>query len=286
MDTIPRPVACTIAGSDSGGGAGIQADLLSFAACGVHGASVVTAVTAQDTAAVHAVEPVSLEMVVRQIDAIATDLQPLAWKTGMLPTPQIVAVVAQRLEMHGAERIVVDPVMHATSGALLASDAALVTLREALLPLAMVVTPNAPEAEALSGLPVGNADEAEAAARAIARLGPRCVVVTGGHGPATHEVIDVVYDATSDSVVHLVHPRHDGERHGTGCSFSAALAAFLARGADPFDAAASASEFIATVLGRGRPAIGAGAAPLVHVDPATAAPLISAPPVATTAQAQ
>jgi hydroxymethylpyrimidine/phosphomethylpyrimidine kinase len=276
METTVRPVACTIAGSDSGGGAGIQADLLSFAACGVHGASVVTAVTAQDTAAVHAVEPISLEMVARQIDAVAMDLQPLAWKTGMLPTPQIVAVVAQRLEMHGAERIVVDPVMRATSGDALASDAALVTLREALLPLAMVVTPNGPEASALSGLPVSNGDEAEVAARAIATLGPRCVVVTGGHHDGDLWAVDVAYDSATDSIARFTHRRVSGERHGTGCTFSAALAAFLARGAEPLDAAASASEFVAALLARGRPAVGAGAAPLLHVDPATAAPLVSA----------
>jgi len=277
METTALPVACTIAGSDSGGGAGIQADLLSLAACGVHGASVVTAVTAQDTTAVHAIEPVSLEMVARQIDAVALDLQPLAWKTGMLPTAEIVAVVAQRLEMHGAERVVVDPVMRATTGAGLASDAALVTLREALLPLALVVTPNGPEAEALSGLPVGSRDEVEAAARAIAALGPRLVVVTGGHHSDDAALaVDVAYDAATDSVALFTHRRIPGERHGTGCTFSAALAGFLARGAEPLDAAASASEFVAVVLGRGRPAIGSGPAPLIHIDPAAAAPLVRA----------
>src|SRR5258708_21041967 len=152
MDTSSRPVACTVAGSDSGGGAGIQADLLSFAACGVHGATVVTAVTAQDTRAVHAIEAVSLEMVARQIDAVAIDLQPAAWKTGMLPAPAIVAVVAQRLEMHGAVNLVVDPVLHATSGAALSVDAALATLRGALLPIASVVSANWMEAEARSWL--------------------------------------------------------------------------------------------------------------------------------------
>src|SRR5258708_24402001 len=142
MSSNLRPVAATVAGSDSGGGAGIQADLLSFAACGVHGASVVTAVTAQDTMAVRGVEVVSLEMVVRQLHPVAADLQPAAWKTGMLPTPEIVAVVAQRLEPYRASRVVVDPVLRASTGAALVADAALVTLREALLPLATVVTPN------------------------------------------------------------------------------------------------------------------------------------------------
>ncbi|HZS15072.1 MAG TPA: bifunctional hydroxymethylpyrimidine kinase/phosphomethylpyrimidine kinase [Candidatus Dormibacteraeota bacterium] len=268
MDTSPRPVACTVAGSDSGGGAGIQADLLSFAACGVHGATVVTAITAQDTRAVHAVEPVSLEMVARQIDAVALDLQPAAWKTGMLPTPQIAAVVAQRLAMHGAERLVVDPVLRSTSGAALSSDPALVTLREALLPEALVVTPNWPEAEALTGLRISSLDDARAAARAVAARGPRWVVITGGHDPSgSDEVTDLVFDAGADSFTTLAHPRIPGgaDRHGTGCSFSAALTAHLARGLEVLDAAREASSFVAALLARGPSGVGAGHAPLVHL---------------------
>jgi hydroxymethylpyrimidine/phosphomethylpyrimidine kinase len=268
MDTSSRPVACTVAGSDSGGGAGIQADLLSFAACGVHGATVVTAVTAQDTRAVHAVEAVSLEMVARQMDAVAIDLQPAAWKTGMLPAAEIVAVVAQRLEMHGAANVVVDPVLRATSGAALSADAALATLRGALLPIASVVTPNWLEAEALTGLPVSTDAEVEAAARAIAARGPRWVVVTGGHGGGdSASVVDVVYDAAADAFTALQHPRIAGgtERHGTGCSFSAALCAHLARGAPVGEAASLASAFVAALLSRGPGGVGGGHAPLVHI---------------------
>ena len=268
VDIPPRPVACTVAGSDSGGGAGIQADLLSFAACGVHGATVVAAITAQDTRAVHAVEAVSLEMVARQIDAVALDLQPAAWKTGMLPTPEIVAVVAQRLEMHGAANLVVDPVLRATSGRALSSDAALATLRGALLPLALVATPNWPEAAALSGLPVSTDAEVEAAARAIAAVGPRFVVVTGGHASGeSGEVVDVLYDAAQDAVTPLAHPRVEGggDRHGTGCSFSAALAAHLARGAEPPDAARAAADFVASLLARDAGRVGGGHTPLVHI---------------------
>jgi hydroxymethylpyrimidine/phosphomethylpyrimidine kinase len=278
MSSNQRPVACTVAGSDSGGGAGIQADLLSFAACGVHGAGVVTAVTAQDTLAVRRVDPVALETVVAQIDAVAGDLEPAAWKTGMLPTPEIVAVVAQRLELHGVERLVVDPVLRATSGAALAADAALDTLRQALLPLALVVTPNLPEASALSGLPVATPAEVRAAAVAIAGLGPRLVVVTGGHGEG-ETVVDLVYDAAGGGTfVELAHPRVSGpERHGTGCSFSAALCAFLARDADPLDAAASASAFVASLLLRPLPGVGHGHQPLVHVAADAAAPLVRAP---------
>jgi len=273
----PRPVAGTVAGSDSGGGAGIQADLLSFAACGVHGATVVTAVTAQDTRAVRRVEPVSLETIAAQIDAVAEDLQPLAWKTGMLPTAQIVAVVAQRLELHGVERLVVDPVLRATSGAALADDAALLTLREALLPLALVATPNLPEAAALTGLPVSTPEKVRLAARAIAAMGPRVVVVTGGHA-AGEVVVELVYDAVSDRFVELTYPRVPGpDRHGTGCSFSAALAAFLARGADPLDAAASAAAFVASLLLRPPSGVGEGRMPLTHVDPAASAPVVEAP---------
>ncbi len=281
MSSNQRPVAATVAGSDSGGGAGIQADLLSFAACGVHGATVVTAVTAQDTLAVRRVEPVSLETIAAQLDAVAADLRPAAWKTGMLPTPEIVAVVAQRLEQHGAENLVVDPVLRASTGASLAADAALVTLREALLPLATVVTPNLPEAEALSGLPVSTPAELLAAARAIARFGPRFVVITGGHGdPSAPEVSDMVLDAAAGTVLALAHPRIPGpDRHGTGCSFSAALAAFLARGADPLDAAASASAFVEAALRRAPEGIGAGLGPLGHIDLAAdeVAPLVRAP---------
>jgi hydroxymethylpyrimidine/phosphomethylpyrimidine kinase len=278
MSSNQRPVACTVAGSDSGGGAGIQADLLSFAACGVHGATVVTAVTAQDTVAVRRADVLALETVVAQIDAVAGDLAPAAWKTGMLPSAEIVAVVAQRLELHGVERLVVDPVLRATSGAELASPAALATLRQALLPLALVVTPNLPEAAALSGLPVSTPAEVRAAAAAIAALGPRVVVVTGGHGEGD-TVVDLVLDAAgSGGFVELAHPRVAGpDRHGTGCSFSAALCAFLARGADPIEAAASASDFVACLLRAPAPRVGRGHPPLVHLAPGAAAPLVRAP---------
>ncbi len=267
MDTPARLVACSVAGSDSSGGAGIQADLLSFAACGVHGATVVTVVTAQDTRTVHRVDAVALETVARQIDAVALDLEPAAWKTGMLPTPEIVAVVAQRLDMHGAANLVVDPVLRATSGAPLAAEAALVTLREALLPLARVVTPNWPEAAALSGLPVSTHEQAREAARAIAARGVPFVVVTGGHAGDGAEVVDLVFDAAAGGFIELAHARVDGgaERHGTGCSFSAALCAHLARGAEVVDAARAASEFVATLLSRPGARLGGGHAPLVHI---------------------
>jgi len=269
------PVACTIAGSDSGGGAGIQADLLTFAACGVFGTSAIVALTAQNTVGVRAVATTSLEMVAQQIDAIADDLSPSAWKTGMLGTPQVVAVVVQRLEHHGAVNVVVDPVMVAKSGDRLLGEAAVVTLREALLPLATVVTPNLPEARVLLGLDADAPIDAHAAARRICELGPRIAIVKGGHADAD-EVVDVVWDAGAREQLELRVPRlRTTSTHGTGCTLSAAIAAFLARGAEPLDAIASAHGYLQQALRRA-PGLGAGHGPLGHVDPATAAPLIGA----------
>ena len=269
------PVACTIAGSDSGGGAGIQADLLSFAACGVFGTSAIVALTAQNTVGVRAVETVTLAMVVDQIDAIAEDLEPAAWKTGMLATPEVVAVVAQRLEHHGADNLVVDPVMVAKSGDRLLGDAAVVTLREALLPLATVVTPNLPEVRVLLGMPVGADVDAAAAARRLCELGPRVAIIKGGHADGD-EVVDVVWDAAEGELLELRAPRlHTSSTHGTGCTLSAAITAFLARGATPLDAVASAHAFLQTALRRA-PGLGAGHGPLGHFDPDAAAPLIAA----------
>lgn len=271
-----QPVACTIAGSDSGGGAGIQADLLSFAACGVFGCSVITAVTAQNTVGVRGVESVSLDMVARQLDAVAEDLAPVAWKTGMLASPEVVAVVVQRLEHHGAERLVVDPVMVAKSGHRLLGESAVVALREALLPLALVVTPNLPETRALLGRDEGAPLDVEAAARALCDLGPRVAVVKGGHGDGD-VVVDVVHDALRGETLSLRHPRVPGSStHGTGCTFSAAIAAFLARGLEPLDAISSARAYVQDALLRA-PGLGSGHGPLGHVDRAFAAPALTAP---------
>jgi len=269
------PVACTVAGSDSGGGAGIQADLKTFAACGVFGASAIVALTAQNTLGVRGVEVTSLEMVVQQIDAVAEDLEPVAWKTGMLATPQVIAVVAQRLELHGAERLVVDPVMVAKSGDRLLSEAAVVTLRVALLPLAMVVTPNLPEARVLLELDSEAViDPAEAAVRLCA-LGPRVAVVKGGHADG-ETVIDVIHDAETGVTLELRLPRIRGSStHGTGCTLSAAIAAFLARGAEPLDAVSSARAYVQAALRRA-PGLGRGHGPLGHLDVAGAAPVVPA----------
>ena len=270
------PVACTIAGSDSGGGAGIQADLKTFTACGVYGASCVVALTAQNTVGVRRVEVASLEMVADQIDAVAEDLAPAAWKTGMLATPDVIAVVAGRLEHHGAERLVVDPVMVAKSGDRLLTEAAVVTMRDALLPLALVVTPNLPEARVLLGLDDGAALDAEEGARRLCALGPRLAVVKGGHA-AGDEVVDVVHDSLRGDTVTLRHPRVAGtSTHGTGCTLSAAIAAFLARDLDPLAAVSSARAYVQDALLRA-PGLGRGHGPLGHLDPALAAPAVAEP---------
>ncbi len=250
--------ALTIAGSDSGGGAGIQADLKTFAVLGVFGTSAITALTAQNTCAVTGVVEVDPAFVAAQIDAVVTDIGVDAAKTGMLANAAIIEAVADRVRRHGIARLVVDPVMVAKSGAPLLRPDAVEALRTRLLPLALVVTPNLPEASALAGgMPVRTAEEMEEAARAIAALGPRYVVVKGGHLEDAAEAADLLYDGAR---VHwLTAPRvRTPHTHGTGCVFSAAIAAGLARGSDPPAAVAAAKRFVtaaiagALPLGRGR----------------------------------
>jgi hydroxymethylpyrimidine/phosphomethylpyrimidine kinase len=193
----------------------------------------------------------------------------------MLASPEIIAVVAQRIEHHGLEQLVVDPVMVAKSGDRLLTEAAVVSLREALLPLALVITPNLPEAGVLLGREVG-AGDAAAAARALCDLGPRLAVVKGGHGDE-EVVVDVVHDATTGATVELRHPRVPGtSTHGTGCTLSAATAAFLARGLPALDAVSSARAYVQEALLRA-PGLGSGHGPLGHVDPASAASVVPAP---------
>ncbi len=252
MRTIPR--ALTIAGSDSGGGAGIQADLKTFSALGVFGMTAITAVTAQNTVTVSGVHEIPPEMVGRQIDAVVTDIGVDAAKTGMLSSAPIIEVVADRIRRHGLSALVVDPVMIAKSGAPLLRPEAVDALRTLLLPLALVVTPNLHEAEALVGREVRTLADMEEAARRLADLGPRVVVVKGGHLPGA--AVDVVFDGSQ--VEHLEAPRVETPHtHGTGCVFSAAIAASLARGEGVSEALRSAKAFItraieaALPLGRG-----------------------------------
>ncbi|MCE7938963.1 bifunctional hydroxymethylpyrimidine kinase/phosphomethylpyrimidine kinase [bacterium] len=259
---IPR--ALTIAGSDSGGGAGIQADLKTFEANGVFGTSAVTAVTAQNTLGVQGVFELPPAFVALQIDSVLTDIGADAVKTGMLASVPIIAVVAERLSAHGVRRLVVDPVMVAKGGdPLLAADArgALVAR---LLPLARVVTPNLHEAGVLVGGPVRTLDDMYAAARAIHGMGPTHVVVKGGHLEDARESIDVLFDGTSFQAFRA--PRIDSPNtHGTGCTFASAVAAGLALGSRVPEAVAAAKDYVTGAIRAGaRRGVGAGHGPVDH----------------------
>ena len=256
-----RPRALTIAGSDSGGGAGIQADLKTFAAFGVYGSSAITAVTAQNTLEVRAIHEVPPDVVAAQIDAVLEDIGADAAKTGMLSSAAIIEVVADRLRAHALAWLVVDPVMVAKSGDALLRPDAVQALRELLLPMAAVVTPNAPEASVLSGLEVRDAETAREAARRIHALGPSIVIVKGGHldGDLSD---DLLFDGRSFEV--LSGRRIDTPHtHGTGCTFSAAITACLARGMEPIAAAREARAFLQGAIEHAEP-LGAGHGPVNH----------------------
>jgi len=244
-------VALTIAGSDSGGGAGIQADLRTFSACGVHGVSAVTAVTAQNDRTITAAHPVPPEMVAAQIDAVREGFTVDAVKTGMLATAAIVETVVERLAEIGAP-LVVDPVLVSSSGMALLDDAGVELLMGRLLPLAAVVTPNRMEAERLSGMAIASLADAETAARRIRALGPAAVLTTGGHLDATGAaVFDVLYDGSA--MVHFEVPRQEelAHRHGTGCAHSAALTAALASGRSVAEASREAQRYVSSLAARG-----------------------------------
>jgi hydroxymethylpyrimidine/phosphomethylpyrimidine kinase len=260
-DMPRRPRALTIAGSDSGGGAGIQADLKTFAAFGVYGSSAITAVTAQNTLEVRAIHEVPPDVVAAQIDAVLEDIGADAAKTGMLSSAAIIEVVADRLRAHALTALVVDPVMVAKSGdALLRPDAVRVLIA-LLLPLAAVVTPNAPEASVLSGLEVRDAESAREAARRIHALGPAIVIVKGGHLDGALSD-DLLFDGRSFEV--LSGRRIDTPHtHGTGCTFSAAITACLARGMEPIAAAREARAFLQGAIEHAEP-LGAGHGPVNH----------------------
>jgi hydroxymethylpyrimidine/phosphomethylpyrimidine kinase len=235
------PVALTIAGSDSGGGAGIQADLKTFAALGVHGTSVITALTAQNTLGVTAIHDVPASFIRAQIDAVMSDLHPTAAKTGMLSTPETIACVADAIRRLQIPNVVVDPVMVAKGGARLLRIDAVEAMRAELLPLATIVTPNLPEAAVLLGRPIVTLDDRRAAARDLHAMGPRAVVVKGGHADA--DATDVLFDG--DRTIELTAERIDTKNtHGSGCTFSAAIAAGLARGSSIEDAVREAKRFI------------------------------------------
>lgn len=255
-------VALTIAGSDSGGGAGIQADLKTFAAHGVFGTSAITAITAQNTLGVTAVFALDPALVVAQIDAVATDLRPRATKIGMLANAGIIAAVADAITRHELLHVVIDPVMVAKGGDHLLESAAVAALRERLLPLADVLTPNVPEAEVLTGLTIRTVDDLKTAAIRLIAMGARSVVVKGGHlGPAI-EAIDVWHDGTAweEFASERIDTRHT---HGTGCTFSSAIAAGLANGLETVAAIRAAKDYVTGAI-RHAPGLGAGHGPLHH----------------------
>ena len=256
MDDRQIPAVLSIAGSDSGGGAGIQADLKAFARCGVHGMTAITAITAQNTVGVSAVEAVSPATIVAQVRAVAEDIGVDAVKIGMLGTAATVDAVVEALSLVGEAPVVIDPVMVAESGATLLDEEARSALVERLLPLATVVTPNIPEARELAG--ADPQDSQEDLAREVLALGPAAVVVTGGH---SERVVDVFFDGRESAAIEGArHP--DGAAHGSGCTHSAALAAFLARGLTPLEAARHAREVASEAVGGGLREIGAGPGPV------------------------
>jgi hydroxymethylpyrimidine/phosphomethylpyrimidine kinase len=250
------PTVLSIAGSDSGGGAGIQADLKAFARCGVHGMTAITAITAQNTVGVEAVEVVPPAMIVAQVRAVAEDIGVDAVKIGMLGTAATVEAVVEALGLVGEAPVVIDPVMVSESGAVLLDSEARRALAGRLLPLTSVATPNIPEARELTGL--GEGATQEELVRAVVALGPEAAVVTGGH---SEDLVDLFCDG--ERLVEIPGERHpDGAAHGSGCTHSSALAAFLARGEEPLEAARRARTVASEAVGNGLREIGAGPGPV------------------------
>ncbi len=256
------PIALTIAGSDSSGGAGIQADLKTFSAFGVYGASVITALTAQNTTGVQGVHAVPVDFIARQFDSVCSDLPVAAAKVGMLATSEVIEIAAEKIAAHHIPHLVVDPVMVAKSGdCLLAADAC-ETLSRLLFPLAEVVTPNIEEAsDLLGGVDIGNIDQMKEAAKRLLELGGRNVLLKGGH--MTKGALDVLYDGTE---IVVFEGRHvdTPHTHGTGCTLSSAIAAGLALGQSVREAVSGAKAYIQGAIENSL-SIGKGRGPLNHM---------------------
>ncbi len=250
----------TIAGSDSGAGAGVQADLKTFAAFGVYGTSVITAITAQNTQRVTQIMELPPALVAAQMDAVIQDIGTFALKTGMLANAEIIAVVADKIREHRLPNLVVDPVMVAKGGDLLLRKDAIATMRSRLIPLATLVTPNLPEAEELTGIPGTRTQNIKDAARCLMDLGAKNVVIKGGHGKGPAK--DIFYDGKKFR--ELTTPRiSTSNTHGTGCTYSAAIAANLAKGEKLEKAVVEAKHFITQAIRMGFP-IGSGHSPVHH----------------------
>jgi len=266
MSSSPSiPVAMTIAGSDSGGGAGIQADLRTFAFHKVHGTNALTCVTAQNTLGVTRVDALSPEAVVAQIEAVVTDIGVQAVKTGMLLNSEIMAAVAQKVGELGLQPLVVDPVMVSRTGAQLIADDAIATLRTLLMPQATVLTPNRYEAQILAGMEIQSLEEMQVAAQRIHELGAKAVLVKGGGMQGALRGVDVWFDGQQWEVLQTeaVETPHT---HGTGCTLSAAIAANLALGYDPLSATQQAKAYVTNAL-KYALAIGQGQGPVGHFFP-------------------
>ena len=256
MSTDRLPRVLSIAGSDSGGGAGIQADLKAFARCGVHGMTAITAITAQNTVAVTAVHPVPGDVIVEQVRAVAEDIGVDAVKIGMLGSAATIEAVNQALDLVPDAPVVLDPVMVAESGARLLDEDAQDALSALLLPRSAVVTPNLPEARVLAN--AGEEDGAEELVRAVHALGPKAVVLTGGH---REEATDLFFDG--DELVEIPGERHPyGASHGSGCTHSSALAAHLALGHEPVEAARAAKRIASEAVRDGLRSVGEGPGPV------------------------
>ncbi|WP_213372293.1 bifunctional hydroxymethylpyrimidine kinase/phosphomethylpyrimidine kinase [Mesobacillus boroniphilus] len=239
--------AMTIAGSDSGGGAGIQADLKTFQELKVFGTSALTAVTAQNTLGVQGVFPMDAEAVAKQIQSVGEDIGTDALKTGMLFNAEIIEAVAEKIKQFGWEKVVVDPVMIAKGGASLLQQEAVSALKNHLLPLCLVVTPNIPEAEVLTGMTIHSQDDKKEAARRIHVLGAKNLVIKGGHDKDANESVDLLFNGENFEVFSF--PRVETRStHGTGCTFSAAITAQLAKGLTVYDAVSVAKEFIHSAI--------------------------------------
>lgn len=254
--------ALTIAGSDSGGGAGIQADLKTFTAFGVFGMSAITALTAQNTIGVQGIFEVTPEFIMEQIKSIMTDIGTDAAKTGMLANEIIVNTVADAIEKFSIPNVVVDPVMIAKSGDALLSETACLTIKEQLIPLATVVTPNVFEAEAMLNTKIATLDDMKAAAEELHKTGCKWVVLKGGHLEQNKEAVDVAFDGQNFHLLKSI--RFDTKNtHGTGCTFSSAIAAGLAKGYEPLEAIQRAKHYITEAIKESFP-IGRGYGPTNH----------------------
>lgn len=254
--------ALTIAGSDSGGGAGIQADIKTMQAHGVFAASVITAVTAQNTEAVTGAHELPPAFIAQQIDTVVSDIEVHAYKTGMLSSAAIIEIVADRVAEHDLHPLVVDPVMISKSGFKLLKDEAIDTMKQRLLPLATVLTPNVHEAEHLTGRTIRTVDDARAAARDLHRSGAAAVLVKGGHLEGETEAVDVLYDGSefrtfSSERIDTPHT------HGTGCTYASAIAANLARGFDLATSVERAKRYVTEAIRHGLP-LGSGHGPTHH----------------------